>query len=195
MKRFLAAIIVLILAFSCVACGESIDSSTDTPTTSGYISKTETTAETEYITPTATSAPVEEVKTTTSPAVSETAETVHKHTFRNATCSNPRTCTSCGETEGSANGHNWKDATCSEPKICTVCGNTSGRAAGHDFYNGECTHCGKADPDYIRETMVWIPNSGTKYHSHSSCSNMNDPSHVTKSYAESCGYTPCKKCY
>lgn len=43
--------------------------------------------------------------------------------------------------------------------------------------------------------MVWIPKSGKKYHSHSGCSNMKDPSQVTKEEAEDRGYTPCKKCW
>lgn len=42
---------------------------------------------------------------------------------------------------------------------------------------------------------VWIPKSGKKYHSHSGCSNMKNPSCVTKEEAESRGYTPCKKCW
>lgn len=45
------------------------------------------------------------------------------------------------------------------------------------------------------EAMVWIPNSGKKYHSYSGCSNMKNPSQVTKSQAESMGFTPCKKCW
>ena len=45
------------------------------------------------------------------------------------------------------------------------------------------------------ETKVWIPSSGTKYHSKSSCSNMKNPTQVTKSQAESRGFTPCKKCW
>ena len=45
------------------------------------------------------------------------------------------------------------------------------------------------------EKMVWIPNSGTKYHSKPSCSNMKNPTQVTKTQAEASGYTPCKKCY
>ena len=43
--------------------------------------------------------------------------------------------------------------------------------------------------------LVWIPNSGSKYHVRSSCSNMKNPSQVTKSEAEQRGYEPCKKCY
>ena len=44
-------------------------------------------------------------------------------------------------------------------------------------------------------SMVWIPNSGSKYHSRSNCSNMKTPTQVTKSEAVSRGYDPCKKCY
>ncbi len=43
--------------------------------------------------------------------------------------------------------------------------------------------------------MVWIPNSGSKYHRSASCSGMKNPSHVSLSTAKARGYTPCKKCY
>ena len=43
--------------------------------------------------------------------------------------------------------------------------------------------------------MVWIPNTGFKYHTRSSCSNMKNPSQVTKTEAINRGYEPCKKCY
>ena len=43
--------------------------------------------------------------------------------------------------------------------------------------------------------MVWIPQSGKKYHSNASCSGMNNPSKVTQEEAEEMGYTPCKKCF
>lgn len=44
-------------------------------------------------------------------------------------------------------------------------------------------------------TMVWIPQSGSKYHSNPSCSGMNNPTQVSLSDAQSRGYEPCKKCY
>ena len=141
---------------------------------------------------------VEETKPTPSesnPAASSTSatEAPHTHDFAAATCTSPKTC-SCGVTEGKAVGHQWKDATCSEPKTCSVCNETSGKTAGHKFSKGKCTTCGKDDPDYEEETMVWIPKSGTKYHSRASCSGMKDPKEITKSKAESKGYTPCAKC-
>lgn len=43
--------------------------------------------------------------------------------------------------------------------------------------------------------MVWIPNSGSKYHSRSGCSNMKNPTQVTIDQAVNMGYQPCKKCY
>ena len=46
-----------------------------------------------------------------------------------------------------------------------------------------------------QEVMVWIPATGSKYHSRSSCSGMNNPRQVTLEYAQSHGYEPCKRCY
>ncbi len=48
------------------------------------------------------------------------------------------------------------------------------------------------DPE---EEWVWIPQSGSKYHSNKNCSNMKNPNKVTKEYAKEHGYEPCKKCY
>lgn len=42
---------------------------------------------------------------------------------------------------------------------------------------------------------VWIPKSGSKYHSTPSCSGMKDPTKVTKTDALNKGYTPCKRCH
>ena len=45
-------------------------------------------------------------------------------------------------TEGEAKGHSWKNATCTEPKTCEACGVTEGSALGHSWSDGECTVCG-----------------------------------------------------
>lgn len=45
------------------------------------------------------------------------------------------------------------------------------------------------------DPLVWIPNSGSKYHSNSGCSGMKNPHQVSRSQAEARGYEPCKKCY
>lgn len=44
------------------------------------------------------------------------------------------------------------------------------------------------------ESLVWIPKSGSKYHSKSTCSNMKNPVQVTLSEAKDGGYEPCKQC-
>ena len=56
----------------------------------------------------------------------------HQHTWQDATCTTPKTCTECGETEGEALGHaeevlEGKNATCTEEgltegKKCSACG-------------------------------------------------------------------------
>lgn len=53
----------------------------------------------------------------------------------------------------------------------------------------------KTESDEPKEQMVWIPESGSKYHSNPSCSGMDNPTQVTISEAKSRGYTACKKCY
>lgn len=49
----------------------------------------------------------------------------------------------CGDSyvgnDTDALGHDWKDATCTEPKTCTACGVTEGRANGHKWDEGTVT--------------------------------------------------------
>ena len=69
-----------------------------------------------------------------------------KHEWTDATCTAPKTCTLCGATEGEADPgkHEWTDATCTAPKTCTVCSTTEGEALGHDYgEDGICSVCGK----------------------------------------------------
>ena len=180
MKRALSLLLMLTLCLSLSACVTSGDEQTDySPSISGNPENISNSDKTD-------SSNKEEENNN---------KPVHTHTWTDATCTTPKVCT-CGAKEGKATGHKWKDATCSEPKTCTVCGATSGLTAGHSFSSGKCALCGKNDPDYVKVTMVWIPTKGgTKYHSHSGCSNMDNPEQVTKSQAESRGFTPCKRCY
>lgn len=71
----------------------------------------------------------------------------HEHTWVEATCAAPKTCSECGATEGSTLEHVWAQATCTVPMTCNVCGVTSGEALGHNIsglsctQDGICTHC------------------------------------------------------
>ena len=62
--------------------------------------------------------------TVTPPTCTENGYT----TFACANCSKTKT-----ENVTDATGHSWKDATCDAPKTCTVCSETSGKAAEHKF--------------------------------------------------------------
>lgn len=64
------------------------------------------------------------------------------------------TCTRCGDsytdTIVPATGHNWKDATCTTPKTCKTCGVTEGSALGHTevidpAVAATCTTAGKTE--------------------------------------------------
>ena len=120
-----------------------------------------------------------------------------EHTWKVATCKEPKTCSVCGKTEGNALEHEWKDATCTKASTCKLCGKTTGEPKTHTYNNGKCSFCGEKDPNYTTsEQMVWIPTKGgKKYHSKSSCSNMDGPIYVTISEAKQKGFSACKKCY
>ena len=112
-----------------------------------------------------------------------------KHTWEEATCLAPKTCSVCKTTKGELGPHKWEKATCLAPKTCSVCGERDGYATDCKYKNGICLYCEKTEP------TVWIPRSGSRYHSHSGCSRMKNPSKVPISKAISRGYTPCGKCY
>ena len=71
------------------------------------------------------------------------------HTWTDATCETLKTCSVCQATEGELAEHTWVDATCEAPKTCSVCKATEGEAAAHDFKRGACVDCGATDPDYV----------------------------------------------
>jgi len=80
------------------------------------------------------------------------------HTWADADCTTPKTCSVCKVTEGEALGHTWADADCTTPKTCSVCKATEGEALGHKYdgeTDAECNACGE-----IRE--VTIPEDPTK---------------------------------
>lgn len=79
---------------------------------------------------------------------SETKSVDPSHTWKNATCVAPKTCTNCGETQGAKTNHTWKAATSVKPKQCSTCGATEGSALGvqikdmsntYLFYNSNIT--------------------------------------------------------
>ena len=84
----------------------------------------------------------------------------HEHTWMEATCTVPKTCSECGETEGEALGHTWVDATCAEPKTCSVCGETEGETLGHAWVDATCAEakhcsvCGETEGNALEHTLT-----------------------------------------
>lgn len=68
----------------------------------------------------------------------------HIHAFSSPTCTEPSKC-ECGATNGSPLGHTWKEASCMAPKTCTVCGITEGDKLPHNISDSasKCTMCGE----------------------------------------------------
>ena len=59
------------------------------------------------------------------------------HTWKDATCTSPRTCTVCKTTQGTTIAHDYSKATCTEAKRCNVCGKVQGEPNGHKYGNWE----------------------------------------------------------
>ena len=71
------------------------------------------------------------------------------HSWKDATCTAPKTCKVCGTTSGRANGHDWVSATCTEAKYCKVCKLKQGEPNGHKY--GEWTVL--KDANYFEEGL------------------------------------------
>lgn len=82
------------------------------------------------------------------------------HSWTDATCTAPRTCSKCELTEGDPLEHLWEEATCSKPKTCTGCGITEGQKLEHEFGREEIQK-----PDYVNATALYVKtctNCGTQ---------------------------------
>ncbi len=83
-----------------------------------------------------------------------------EHTWKEATCSMPKTCTECGETEGDIIPHSWQEATCTKAAECVMCGTRSGEPLGHEWQDATCTEgktcreCSKVDGDPLGHSWV-----------------------------------------
>ncbi|MBE7002142.1 MAG: hypothetical protein E7421_05570 [Ruminococcaceae bacterium] len=161
MKKAISILLVLVALLSLCACknNKTADPSDSTPsTTAGTETSTDGTEGTTgatQATPTdgPTTAPTDAPTTapnnkpTTPPATSPTTPpatqpTSCSHSWNNATCTTPKTCTKCGATEGNAAGHSWSAATCVAPKTCKTCNITEGTKGEHTYTNGVCSACG-----------------------------------------------------
>ncbi len=107
-------------------------------------------------------------------SVATTGTTTCSHKWKEATCTDPKTCELCGKTDGKAlghdfqgetcvkdgvcsrcgekqkaKGHQWADATCTAPKTCSICGETTGEPLGHTTNAGVCERCGEVVTSHV----------------------------------------------
>ena len=78
------------------------------------------------------------------------AWSVTKAATCDANGSQTRTC-ACGFSETQTitpTGHQYKDATCTEPKTCSKCNATAGSALGHNYSGASCSRCGETRTSY-----------------------------------------------
>lgn len=81
------------------------------------------------------------------------------HTWVEATCEQPKTCSKCGAREGEPLGHTWVAATCEQPKTCSVCGKTEGEPLDHT--EGDWEETKKAEPGIAGERVKKCSVCGT----------------------------------
>ena len=117
------------------------------------------------------------------------ALTGHEHTWTDATCTEPQTCSSCGKTDGEPKGHTWEGGTCIEPAVCAVCGE-SGSKGEHTWAEATCTepeHCSVCGRDRHWYSLPlgheWIDATCTAPKTCAVCGETEgDPQHVFVSY-------------
>lgn len=124
MKRILLVLLAFVMLLSLCACGND---DTQTPDSTGAIETTQ------VPTDEPTTAPTDEP--TTPPTQAPTEAPTTPPTTQPAVCS-----------------HSWKDATCSAPKTCSVCGATTGSTAQHTYNpQGKCIYCETLNPVLVNK--------------------------------------------
>lgn len=132
MKKTISLLLALVLCLSLCACKGGTDDTATTGATTAATTEGSTETTESVVDPTA-EATVDPTADATESTVAPTtpAPTQCSHTYKDATCSAPKTCSKCGATEGNAAGHSWNDATCTAPKTCKKCGATNGEVIAH----------------------------------------------------------------
>jgi len=67
-------------------------------------------------------------------------------------------CTQCGHSYMETiplKAHSFREADCTTPKTCSACGNTSGFALGHSYAEGKCQRCNVTDPGYSSVQKIY----------------------------------------
>ena len=88
------------------------------------------------------------------------------HSWSEATCLSPKTCTKCAAVVGVALGHSWNEATCTTPKTCSRCSLIEGSELGHQLpalaFLGfrTCTVCNMTVPAEEKDDLGTLIENG-----------------------------------
>lgn len=89
----------------------------------------------------------------------------HEHSWQEATCTQPKTCSECGETEGEPLGHSPTEATVWEPSVCSVCGEVLGEklAPAFERHNIEVMDIADVPTEFFDGAPSQNPETGYLY--------------------------------
>jgi hypothetical protein len=71
------------------------------------------------------------------------------HDYKAPNCLHGYLCKNCGFEIGEKTDHTWQEATCEEPETCSVCKKQQGEALGHGQRIGYCARC----KEYVTELL------------------------------------------
>ena len=161
MKKLLILILAFALLVCLCACGSVSSDPTNAPTGGNSTEPTNGNMQTPTDAP--TDAPTEP------PCTHAYEEAVTKEPTCVEVGEKTFTCAQCGDSyteEVALVDHTWADATCLAPKTCSVCNATEGDVADHNYQDGVCTDCG-LEQDFGTLVGKWrldgLNNSGTEY--------------------------------
>lgn len=89
----------------------------------------------------------------------------HEHSWQEASCTQPKTCTECGETEGEPLGHSPSEATVWEPSVCSLCGEVLGEklAPAFEQHNIEVIDIADVPTEFFDGAPSQDPETGYLY--------------------------------
>ena len=153
MKKLLILILAFAMLVCLCACGSVSSDPTNAPTGGNSTEPTNGNMQTP----------------TDAPCTHAYEETVTKTPTCQATGEKTFTCTQCGDhytEEMPLADHTWIDAICVAPKTCSVCNATEGDVADHNYQDGVCTGCG-LEQDFGTVVGKWflegITTDGSEY--------------------------------
>lgn len=150
MKKILSLLLALAMVLSLCACGAQDTPGSSVPdTTSAQTDPTDPSKQTEPESTAPSSEPTQPTGSTPCEHQTEVISILDPACTQSGSIISA--CTLCGEEftdEIPALGHSFRDATCTQAKTCTACGITEGNALGHSYVSGKCDRCDTKMPGY-----------------------------------------------